>query len=114
VGKSKDVATQIRKATRRRFSAEEKNRIVLEGFRGELSISEICRREGIASSIYYKWPQALLEADKNGPTEDTLREANSFTKGAIGRQVCAQDRFSAISFFGRTVRSLRMAGVYRG
>jgi transposase len=77
MAKSKDVVTQIKKATRRRFSADEKIRIVLEGLRGELSISEICRREGIASSVYYKWSKALLEAGKNGLTRDTLREASS-------------------------------------
>ena len=77
MAKSKDVVTQIRKATRRRFSADEKIRIVLEGLRGELSISEICRREGIASSVYYKWSKAFLEAGKNGLTKDTLREASS-------------------------------------
>ena len=77
MAKSKDVVTQIRKATRRRFSAEEKIRVVLEGLRGELSISEICRREGIASSVYYKWSKAFLEAGKNGLTKDTLRAANS-------------------------------------
>ena len=60
MAKSKDVVTQIRKATRRRFSAEEKIRVVLEGLRGELSISEICRREGIASSVYYKWSKAFF------------------------------------------------------
>jgi transposase len=77
MAKSKDVVTQIRKVTRRRFSAEEKIRIVLEGLRGEFSISEICRREGIASSVYYKWSKAFLEAGKNGLTKDTLREASS-------------------------------------
>ena len=77
MAKSKDVVTQIRKATRRRCSAEEKIHIVLEELRGELSISEICRREGIASSVYYKWSKAFLEAGKNGLTKDTLREANS-------------------------------------
>jgi len=77
MAKSKDVVTQIRKATRRRFSADEKIRIVLEGLRGEVSISEICRREGIASSVYYKWSKAFLEAGKNGLTRDTLREASS-------------------------------------
>ena len=49
-----DVVKQIRKATRRKFSAEDKIRIVLEGLRGEIAISELCRREGIAASIYYK------------------------------------------------------------
>jgi len=77
MAQSKDVVTQIRKATRRRFSADEKIRIVLEGLRGEFSISEICRREGIASSVYYKWSKAFLEAGKNGLTKDTLREASS-------------------------------------
>jgi transposase len=73
----KDVVKQIRKATRRKFSAEDKIRIVLEGLRGEISISELCRREGIAASIYYKWSKAFLAAGKNGLTRDTLRDASS-------------------------------------
>ena len=77
MAKSKNVITQIRKATRRKFSADEKIRIVLEGLRGEVSISEICRQEGIASSDYYKWSKAFLEAGKNGLTRDTLRDATS-------------------------------------
>lgn len=74
MAKSKDLVTQIKKATRRKFSADEKIRIVLEGLRGEQSISEICRREGIAASIYYKWSKAFLEAGKNSLTRDTLRD----------------------------------------
>ena len=77
MAKSKDVITQIRKATRRKFSAEEKIRIVLEGLRGETSISEICRREGIAASVYYKWSKSFLEAGKNGLTKAILRDATS-------------------------------------
>ena len=73
----KDVITQIKKATRRQFSTDEKIRIVLEGLRGQTPISEICRREGIASSVYYKWSKAFLEAGKNGLTRDTLRDATS-------------------------------------
>lgn len=57
--KPKDVITQIKKATRRQFSAEEKIRIVLEGLRGETPISEIYGREGIASSVYYKWSKVF-------------------------------------------------------
>jgi transposase len=71
----KDVVKQIRKATRRRFSAEDKIRIVLEGLRGETPISEICRREGIAASVYYKWSKSFLEAGKNGLTKAILRDA---------------------------------------
>ena len=77
MAKSNDVVNQIKKATRRRFSAEEKIRIVLEGLRGEQGIAEICRKEGIASSVYYKWSRAFLEAGKNGLTRDTLRDATS-------------------------------------
>jgi len=72
---SKDVVSQIRKETRRKFSAEEKIRIVLEALRGEIPTSDICRREGIAASMYYKWSKAFLQAGKNGLTKDTLRDA---------------------------------------
>lgn len=74
---AKDVVSQIRKATRRKFSAEDKIKIVLEGLRGEITISELCRREGIAASVYYKWSKTFLEAGKNGLTRDTVRDATS-------------------------------------
>jgi len=77
MAKSKDVVNQIRKATRRKFSAEDKIRIVLEGLRGETPISEICRREGIAASVYYKWSKSFLEAGKNGLTRVVIRDATS-------------------------------------
>jgi transposase len=77
MAESKDVVKQIRKATRRKFSADEKIRIVLEGLRGETSISEICRREGIASSVYYKWSKAFLDSGKNGLTRAVIRDATS-------------------------------------
>lgn len=77
MAKSKDVVKQIRKATRRKFSADEKIRIVLEGLRGEMSISEICRREGIAASVYYKWSKSFLQAGKNGLTRAVIRDATT-------------------------------------
>jgi transposase len=77
MAKPKDVVRQIKKATRRRFSADEKIRIVLEGLRGESTLTELCRREGIAASVYYKWSKAFLQAGKNGLTKDTLRDATS-------------------------------------
>ena len=67
----------IRRATRRRFSAEEKIRVVLEGLRGEDSIAELCRREGIASSMYYGWSKEFLEAGKKRLAGDTARGATS-------------------------------------
>ena len=74
---AQNVVRQIRKATRRRFSAEEKTRIVLEGLRGEIPVTELCRREGIQPSIYYKWSKAFLDTGKNGLTRDTQRNASA-------------------------------------
>jgi transposase len=71
------VVRDIRRATRRRFSAEEKIRIVLDGLRGEDSIAELCRREGIAQSLYYSWSKEFLEAGKKRLAGDTAREASS-------------------------------------
>lgn len=68
---------EIKKATRRKFSAEQKIRIVLEGLRGEISVTEICRREGIANVSYYKWSKEFLDAGKNGLTLETKRNATS-------------------------------------
>ncbi len=74
---SEKVVQDIRRKTRRKFSSEEKIRIVLEGLRGEDSISNLCRREGIASNLYYRWSKDFLEAGKKRLMGDTVREANS-------------------------------------
>ena len=68
---------EIRRATSKQYSAEEKIRIVLEGLRGEYSIAELCRREGIAESLYYKWSKDFLEAGKKRLSGDTARQATS-------------------------------------
>ena len=80
------VIRDIRRATRRHFSAEEKIRIVLEGLRGEESIAEICRREGIASSMYYGWSKEFLEAGKKRLAGDTTRAATSDEVKALRRE----------------------------
>jgi len=67
----------IRRATRRQYSAEEKIRIVLEGLRGEDSIAELCRKEGINQNLYYRWSKEFLEAGKKRLAGDTAREATS-------------------------------------
>jgi len=67
----------IRRKTRRKFSSEEKIRIVLDGLRGEYSIAELCRREGINSNLYYRWSKDFLEAGKKRLAGDTVREASS-------------------------------------
>jgi transposase len=71
------VVKDIRRATRKQYGAEEKIRIVLEGLRGEESIAALCRREGIAESLYYNWSKEFLEAGKKRLAGDTARAATS-------------------------------------
>ena len=68
---------EIRRKTRKKYSAEEKVRIVLEGLRGEEKVAELCRREGIHQNMYYKWSKEFLEAGKQRLVGDTKREADS-------------------------------------
>src|SRR5271165_5879607 len=72
---SETLVRNIRRATRKHHAAEEKIRIVLDGLRGETSIAELCRREGIAESIYYSWSKEFLEAGKRRLAGDTARAA---------------------------------------
>ena len=74
---SERLVKDIRRATRRHHSAEEKIRIVLDGLRGEHSIAELCRREGIAESLYYTWSKEFLEAGKRRLAGDTARAATT-------------------------------------
>ena len=74
---AEETVRDIRRATRRHFSAEEKIRIVLEGLRGEDSVAELCRKEGIAQNLYYRWSKEFLEAGKKRLAGDTAREASS-------------------------------------
>ena len=71
------LVKDIRRVTRRQFSAEEKIRIVLDGLRGEATVAELCRREGIAESLYYSWSKEFLEAGKRRLAGDTERAANT-------------------------------------
>jgi transposase len=71
------IVREIKRRTRRKFTAEEKIRIVLEGLRGEESIADLCRREGIHPTMYYKWSKSFLEAGKRQLNGDTVREASS-------------------------------------
>ena len=80
------VVKDIKRQTRRKFSAEEKIRIVLEGLKGEESISEICRREGIAPTLYYRWSKDFMEAGKKRLNGDTEREANTFEVDSLRKE----------------------------
>ena len=76
-GSAEKTVRDIRRATRKHYSAEEKIRIVLEGPRGEDSIAELCRREGLNSNVYYRWSKEFLEAGKKRLAGDANREATS-------------------------------------
>ena len=83
---SERIVKNIRRATRKRHSPEEKIRIVLDGLRGESSIAELCRREGIAEGLYYVWSKEFLEAGKRRLAGDTARAATSGEVKDLRRQ----------------------------
>ena len=74
---SERLVRDIKRNTRRKYSSEEKIRIVIEGMRGETSIAELCRREGIAQNLYYRWSKDFMESGKKRLDGDTMREANT-------------------------------------
>ncbi len=74
---SERIIKDIKRKTRKQYSAEEKIRIVLDGLRGEDSIAELCRREGIAQGLYYKWSKDFMEAGKKRLAGDIVRQANT-------------------------------------
>ena len=71
------IVKDIKRATRKHYSSEEKIRIVLDGLRGEDSIAELCRCEGISQGIYYKWSKDFMEAGKRRLADDTIRAATT-------------------------------------
>ena len=83
---AEEVVRAIRRQTRRKYNAEEKIRIVLEGLRGEASVAELCRREGINPNMYYKWSKEFLEAGKTRLTGDSQRQATSSEVDDIRRE----------------------------
>ena len=84
--KSEKIVRDIKRHTRRKYTSEEKIRIVLEGLRGETSIAELCRREGINPNVYYRWSKDFLEAGKKRLEGDTVREANTDQVKALREQ----------------------------
>ena len=86
-GSAERHVKEIKRQTRRKFSAEEKIRIVLEGLRGEHSIAELCRRQGIAQGLYYTWSKEFLEAGKKRLSGDTERQATSGEVTGLKREM---------------------------
>ena len=74
---SERLVRDIKRNTRRKYSSEEKIRIVIEGMRGEVSIAELCRKEGIAQNLYYRWSKDFMESGRKRLDGNTMREANT-------------------------------------
>jgi transposase-like protein len=121
---AEQVVKNIRRATRRHFSAEDKIHMVLEGLRGEDSIAELCRREGIVQNLYYRWSKEFLEAGKKRLAGDTARAATSdevkdysavsartiqFEVGGVSRCLSARSNWCASMTFAEAGRTTRAA-----
>jgi transposase len=106
------VIRDIRRATRRHYSAEDKIRIVLEGLRGEEGIAALCRREGIAESLYYSWSKEFLEAGKKRLAGDTARAATAGEVNALRRQ--AQDLKEVVAEQALELRLLKKSMIGDG
>ncbi len=84
--KTRGFIRQVRTASRRKYTPEEKVRIVLEGFRREVAVNELCRREGIKPGAYYSWTKDFMEAGKERLTRDTVRDATRHEINELKRE----------------------------
>ncbi len=111
---AEQVVKDIRRATRKLHSSEEKIRIVLSGLRGEDSIAELCRKEGIAQSLYYSWSKEFLEAGKKRLAGDTSRQANTGeVKGLRAEALALKELVADLSLENRLLKK-NMTGADRG
>ena len=106
------IIKDIRRATRKQYGAEEKIRIVLEGLRGEESIAALCRREGIAESLYYTWSKKFLEAGKKRLAGDTARAATSDEVKALRKE--ARDLKEVVAEQALELRLLKKSTIAGG
>ena len=109
---AEDAIRDIRRATRKHHSAEDKIRIVLEGLRGEKSIAELCRQEGLAQSLYYSWSKEFLEAGKQRLAGDTARSATTSEVKDLRRQ--AQELKEVVAEQALELRLLRKSMIADG
>ncbi|MDB5596087.1 MAG: transposase [Hyphomicrobiales bacterium] len=107
---AEQVVKDIRRATRRHFSAEDKIRIVLDGLRGEESIAELCRKEGMAQSLYYTWTKKFMEAGKRRMAGDTARAVTTDEVRDLRRNAARPAGASGVRTPQRTSRSVASKG----
>jgi len=103
------LVKDIRRATRRHFSSEDKIRIVLDGLRGEDSITELCRKEGIAQSLYYTWSKEFLEAGKRRLAGDTARAATIGEVQGLRRETRALKEVADLTLENRLLKKSMIA-----
>ena len=104
-GSAEKTVRDIRRATRRNYSPEEKIRIVLEGLRGEESVAALCRKEGINQNLYYRWSKDFLEAGKKRLAGDTVREATSYeVKGLRGESQALKETLAELMLENRLLK----------
>ena len=104
-GSAEKTVRDIRRATRRNYSSEEKIRIVLEGLRGEESVAALCRKEGINQNLYYRWSKDFLEAGKKRLAGDTVREATSDeVKGLRGESQALKETLAELMLENRLLK----------
>ena len=108
---SESVVKEIRRRTRKQYSSEEKIQIVLEGLRGEISIAELCRREGIHVNLYYRWSKDFLEAGKRRLQGDTVREANSAEVNELRQENAQLKELVAVVTLKNRVLKKRLNGL---
>ncbi len=80
------LISDLKRKTRKKYSSEEKIKIIIEGIRGETTIAELCRKEGISQALYYRWSKDFMEAGKRRLNGDTLREANTTEVNDLKRE----------------------------
>lgn len=99
------LISDLKRKTRKKYSSEEKIRIIIEGIRGEDSIAELCRKEGISQANYYKWSKDFMEAGKRRLTGDTMREANTSEVQALkGENHSLKELVAELSLEVRTLK----------
>jgi transposase len=99
------LINELKRKTRRIYSSEEKIRIIIDGMRGEMTVAELCRKEGISQGIYYKWSKDFMDAGKRRLTGDTMREANtSEVKGLKDENCSLKELVAELSLENRDLK----------
>ena len=104
---TRSFVRRVRSATRRKYTPEEKIRIVLEGFRREVTVNDLCRREGIKPHSYYSWTKEFMEAGKERLTRDSVRDATRHEVGQLKRENGELKELVPICRWRRTVSKQR-------